>query len=92
MTRWGVGWIEGSEKKAHGKMASLFAQPFISPPDNDTVEYPLKKKILLVQQSAVNEYERCQQNSAAPRQEVSPQLVDAAATRDLKYAIRNTTR
>jgi hypothetical protein len=27
MTRWGVGWIAGSENKAHGKMASLFAQP-----------------------------------------------------------------
>jgi hypothetical protein len=25
MTRWGVGWIAGSENKAHGKMASLFA-------------------------------------------------------------------
>jgi RNase H-like domain found in reverse transcriptase len=23
--RWGVGWIAGSEQKAHGKMASLFA-------------------------------------------------------------------
>jgi hypothetical protein len=33
MTRWGVGWIERSEHKAHGKMASLFAQPYISPPD-----------------------------------------------------------
>jgi hypothetical protein len=27
MTRWGVVWIAGSENKAHGKMASLFAQP-----------------------------------------------------------------
>jgi hypothetical protein len=26
MTRWGVEWIAGSEHKAHGKMASLFAQ------------------------------------------------------------------
>jgi hypothetical protein len=24
MTIWGVGWIAGSENKAHGKMASLF--------------------------------------------------------------------
>jgi hypothetical protein len=23
MTRWGVGWVAGSENKAHGKMASL---------------------------------------------------------------------
>jgi hypothetical protein len=27
MTRWEVGWISGSKNKAHGKMASLFAQP-----------------------------------------------------------------
>jgi hypothetical protein len=46
MTRWGVGWIAGSENKAHGKMASLFSQPYISPPDYDTVEFPSKKDIL----------------------------------------------
>jgi RNase H-like domain found in reverse transcriptase len=33
MTRWRVGWVVGSEKEAHGKMASLFAQPYISSPD-----------------------------------------------------------
>jgi hypothetical protein len=55
MTRWGVGWIAGSENKTHGKKASLFAQPYISPPDYITVEFPSKKEILLVQQSAVNE-------------------------------------
>jgi hypothetical protein len=33
MTKWGVGCIAGSENKAPGKMASLFAQPYISPPD-----------------------------------------------------------
>jgi hypothetical protein len=33
MTRWGVGWVADSEIKAHGKMASLFAQPYISPPE-----------------------------------------------------------
>jgi hypothetical protein len=60
MTRVGVGSIAGSENKAHGKMASLFAQSYISPPDYDTVEFPSKKTILLVQQSAVDEYERCQ--------------------------------
>jgi hypothetical protein len=43
MTRWKVCWIAGSENKAHGKMASLFAQPYISPPDYDTVEFPSKK-------------------------------------------------
>jgi hypothetical protein len=39
-------------------MASLFSQPYISPPDYDTVEFPSKKDILLAQQSAVNIYER----------------------------------
>jgi hypothetical protein len=53
MTRWVVGWIPGSENKAHGKMASLFAHPYISQPDYEPVEFPSKKEILLVQQSAV---------------------------------------
>jgi hypothetical protein len=48
MKRWGVGWVAGSENKAHDKMASLFAQPYIIPPDYDTVEFPSKKEILLV--------------------------------------------
>jgi RNase H-like domain found in reverse transcriptase len=78
MTRWGVGWVAGSENKAHGKMASLFAQPYISPPDYDTVEFPSKKEILLAQQSAVDEYERRQKGSAMARQEVPPQQVDAS--------------
>jgi hypothetical protein len=70
-------WIAGSENKANGKMANLFAQPYISPPDYDTVDFPSKKEILLVQQSAVNEYERCQQSKATAFQEASPQQVDA---------------
>jgi hypothetical protein len=48
MTKWGIGWMEGNENKVHGKMASLFAQPYISQPDYDTVEFPSKKEILLV--------------------------------------------
>jgi hypothetical protein len=76
MTRWGVGWVAGSENKAHGKMASLFSQPYISPPDYDTVEFPSKKDILLVPKSAVDEYERCQQGNTTARQEVPPQQVD----------------
>jgi hypothetical protein len=87
MTRWGVGWVAGSENKAHGKMASLFAQPYISPPDYDTVEFPLKKDILLVQQSAVNEYERCQKGNAMARQEVPPQQVDAGVMRMMNNAL-----
>jgi hypothetical protein len=49
MTRWGVGWIAGSESKAHVNIASLSTQPYISPPDYDTVVLPSKKDILLVQ-------------------------------------------
>jgi hypothetical protein len=48
MTRWAVGWVAGSENKAHGKMASLFAQPYISPPDNDTVECSAARTNVLV--------------------------------------------
>jgi hypothetical protein len=55
MTRWSVGWVAGSENKAHGKMASLFAQTYISPPDYDTVEFPSRNDIILVQQSAFDE-------------------------------------
>jgi hypothetical protein len=38
-------------------MASLFSQPYICPPDYDTVKFSSKKEILLVQQSAVYEYD-----------------------------------
>jgi hypothetical protein len=46
--------IAGSENNARGKIASLFAQPYISPPDYDTVVFSSKKEIILVQQSAVD--------------------------------------
>jgi Integrase core domain len=68
-------------------MASLFAQPYISPPDYDTVESPSKKEILLVQQSAVDEYERCQQGNAMARQEAPPQQVDAGGMRMMTNAL-----
>jgi hypothetical protein len=87
MKRWGVGRIAGSENKAHGKMASLFAQPYISPSDYDTVEFPSKKEILLVQQSAVEEYELCRQGNAMARQEVPPQQVDAGGMRMINNAL-----
>jgi hypothetical protein len=67
--------------------ASLFAQPYISPPDYDTVEFPSKKEILLVQQSAVNKCERCQQSNAMARQEVPPQQVDASSMRMMNNAL-----
>jgi hypothetical protein len=87
MTRWGVGLVAGSDNKAHGKMASLCAQPYISLPDYDAVEFPSKKEILLVQQSAVDEYERCQQDNAMARQEVPPQQVDAGGMRMMNNAL-----
>jgi Integrase zinc binding domain len=68
-------------------MASLFAQPYISPPDYDTVEFPSKKEILLVQKSAVDEYESCQQGNATAEQEAPPQQVDAGGMRMMSNAL-----
>jgi hypothetical protein len=68
-------------------MASLFAQPYISPPNYDTVEFPSKKYILLVHQSAVDEHERCQQGNAMAQQEVPPQQVDAGGMRMMNNAL-----
>jgi hypothetical protein len=45
------------------------------------------KEILLVQQSAVDEYERCQQGRAMARQEVPPQQVDAGGKRVMNNAL-----
>jgi Integrase core domain/Integrase zinc binding domain len=87
MKRWGVRWIAGSEHKAYQKMTSLFAQPYIRPPDNDTVEFQLKNDILLVQLSAVDECERCQQSNATALQEVPPQQVDAGSMRMMNNAL-----
>jgi hypothetical protein len=68
-------------------MASLFAQTYISPPDYDTVEFPSKKEILLVQQSAINEYKRCQQSNATALQKVPSQQVDAGGMRMMNNAL-----
>jgi Integrase zinc binding domain len=69
-------------------VASLFAQPYIIPPDYDTVEFPKnRKEILMLQQSAVNEYERCQQGNATARQEVPPQQVDDGGMRMMNNAL-----
>jgi hypothetical protein len=70
-----------------GRWPAFFAQPYISPPDCDTVEFPSKKDILLVQKSAVNEHERCQQGNAMARQEVPPQQVDAGGIRMINNAL-----
>jgi hypothetical protein len=53
MKRWEVRLIAGSEHKAHVKMASLFAQPYINPPEYDTVEFPSKREILQAQKRVV---------------------------------------
>jgi hypothetical protein len=68
-------------------MASLLAQPYISPPEYDTVEISSKKDTLLVQQSAVDEYERCQQGNTMAGQEVPPQQVDAVGRRMMKNSL-----
>jgi hypothetical protein len=68
-------------------MASLFAQPYISPPDYDTVDFPSKKKILLFQQSAFDEYERYQQSNATARQELPTQQVNAGGQRMMNKAL-----
>jgi hypothetical protein len=68
-------------------MASLFAQPYISPPDYDTVEFQSKNEILLVQPSTVNEYERFQPTNVTARQEVPPQQPDAGGTRMMNNAL-----
>jgi hypothetical protein len=54
---------------------------------HDKVEVPSKKKILLAQQSAVNEYERYQQVNAPDRREGPPQHVDAGGMRMVNNAL-----
>jgi hypothetical protein len=47
----------------------------------------VKKEILLVQQGAVNEYERCQLSNATARQEIPPQQVDTGCMRMMNNAL-----
>jgi hypothetical protein len=58
MTRWGVRRIADSDRKAHGKMASLIAQRYNIPPDFDEFEFPSRNTILFTQKSVPQEYER----------------------------------
>jgi hypothetical protein len=51
------------------------------------VEFPSKKDILLVQRSAVDEYERYQHINATARQEVPPQQVDSGGMRMMNNAL-----
>jgi hypothetical protein len=92
MKRWGVGWIAGSEHKAHGKIARLFAQPYISQLDYDKVELSSWKEILPAQQSSVKDYERCQQSKATARQKVPPQKVGACGIRMTNNKLWNPDR
>jgi hypothetical protein len=68
-------------------MASLFAQPYISLPDYDAVEFPSKKEIILAQQSAFIEYERYQQSNATSCHEVLPHKVDSGGMRMMNNAL-----
>jgi Integrase zinc binding domain len=56
------------------------------------MKFPSKKEIQLVQQSAVNEYERFQQSNATARQEVPPQQVDDSGMRMMSNALWNPER
>jgi hypothetical protein len=84
-----VGSIVGSRQREQSAWQD--GQPVFTavhrPLDYDTVEFSSKKEILLVQQSAVDEYERCQQGSAMARQEVPPQQVDAGGMRMMNNAL-----
>jgi hypothetical protein len=71
-------------------MASLFAQPYISPPDYETVKFSSSRKILLVHQSAVNEYERYQKSNAEALEEDLPQQVDAGGMTMMNNSLRIT--
>jgi hypothetical protein len=51
------------------------------------VDFPSEKKILLVHQSAVNEYERFQESNATARQEAPQQQVDAGGMRMMNNAL-----
>jgi hypothetical protein len=68
-------------------MASLFEQPYISPPEYDTVEFPSKKEIILAQRSAVQENARKQNGKATARREGPPQRVDAGGMRMMNNAL-----
>jgi hypothetical protein len=68
-------------------MASLSAKPYISSLDYESAEFPSKKEILLVLQSAVNEFERFQENNAAACQEVPPQQVGTGGMRMMNNAL-----
>jgi hypothetical protein len=68
-------------------MDRLYTQPYIRPPDYDTVEYPSKKEILLAQQIAVHGYERHKQSNATALQEVPPQQFGAGGMRMMNNAL-----
>jgi hypothetical protein len=68
-------------------MDRVFAQPYITSADYDTVEFPSKKEILLTQKSAVQEYERSQQSKMTARREETPQKVDAGGMRMMKNTL-----
>jgi hypothetical protein len=69
------------------RWSAVIAQPYIRPPNYDTVEFQSKKEILLAQQSVLNEYELCQQIKATDRREEPPQQVDAGGMRMTNNAL-----
>jgi hypothetical protein len=87
LTEMRVGWIAGSEHKEYEKMASIFAQPYSTPSDCNTVDIPYKKDILLAQKSAVEKHERIQQSKATDHREEPPQCVDTGGMRMMQNAL-----
>jgi hypothetical protein len=59
MTRWGVGWVAGVEPRARVSLATIFAQPYIMPADEDKPEFPAKQVILMAQKTANADYNHC---------------------------------
>jgi hypothetical protein len=87
MKIWGVGWIAGSERKAHDKTVSLFALPYMTSPNYDTVDFPSEEEILLEQKNSVHGYERNQHAKDTAHREEPPQHVEGGGMRIMNSAL-----
>jgi hypothetical protein len=80
----GSRWIAGSEHKVYGKVASLFSQPYVTPPGNDTAELSPQQIILLAQSSAIQEFERGKHSKVTACRDEPRQQVRASDMRMMK--------
>jgi Integrase zinc binding domain len=83
----GSRWIAGSEHKVYGKVASLFSQPYVTPPGNDTAELSPQQIILLAQSSAIQEFERGKHSKVTACRDEPRQQVRASDMRMMKNAL-----